>query len=79
MINSTQEQVAYEHERWDRARAGLDPRVIDLGGSLDGVDGTLFYDSVHHGERAARFIAEAMYATLGPQLGRLAAETPDDP
>jgi len=79
VINDTQENVAYEHERWDRARAGLDPRVIDLGGSLDGVDGTLFYDSVHHGERAAQFIAEAMYTTLGPQLEQLAAETPDDP
>ncbi|MBL8777003.1 MAG: SGNH/GDSL hydrolase family protein [Acidimicrobiales bacterium] len=71
----TQDDLEWERPRWEEARGQLDERVIDLGSSLDGVDGTLMFDWVHHNERAAAVIAAAMYETLGPQL-REALDSP---
>lgn len=73
VIRSSQADIDYQRGTWAQARAALGPDVIDVAGSLDGVDGTLFYDWVHHNERAAGLIAAAMYPTFEAQLQPLVA------
>jgi lysophospholipase L1-like esterase len=71
VIQQTEESVDTESRRWDRGRALLDPRVTDLGAVFDGVEGTIYYDSVHHDEAGAELVAEALYDTLRPRLQQL--------
>ncbi len=53
-------------------RAALPPDVVDLGDVLDGDLEPTYTDDVHHNERGARTIAEAMFVELEPELRRLA-------
>jgi hypothetical protein len=52
----------------DAARSRLDPAVIDLSESLDGVRKPVMYDFVHTNEVGARVIARALYERLRPRL-----------
>jgi hypothetical protein len=53
------------------ARSHLDPAVVDLSASLNGVRKPVMYDFVHTNELGARVIARAFYERLRPQLLRL--------
>jgi lysophospholipase L1-like esterase len=53
------------------ARSHLDPAVVDLSASLNGVRKPVMYDFVHTNELGARVIARALYERLRPQLRRL--------
>jgi hypothetical protein len=53
----------------------LDDDVIDLTDALDGTREPLFTDDVHHNERGARLIAEALFARVEPQLRESARGT----
>ena len=53
------------------ARSHLDPAVVDLSDSLNGVSKPVMYDFVHTNELGARVIARALYQQLRPELLRL--------
>jgi lysophospholipase L1-like esterase len=48
--------------------------VVDLTDALDDNDEPLFTDDVHHNEKGARLIAEAIFASLRADLELLASE-----
>jgi lysophospholipase L1-like esterase len=52
------------------ARSRLDPAVVDLSDSLNGVRKPVMYDFVHTNELGARVVARALYERLRPQLLR---------
>jgi lysophospholipase L1-like esterase len=53
------------------ARSHLDPAVVDLSDSLNGVSKPVMYDFVHTNELGARVVARALYERLRPELLRL--------
>lgn len=56
-----------------QVRPLLDPAVHDVADCLDGLDAEVYWDDIHHNERAADVIAGCVYADLAPQLQALAA------
>ena len=52
--------------------AQLPPDVIDVTQVFNGREQDLYFDVVHTNEEGARLLAEAMWATLGPELVTLA-------
>ena len=52
-------------------RERLPSGVVDISDALDHVDGPVLSDYVHLNERGGRAVAEAMYATLAPEVRRL--------
>ncbi len=56
------------------AAASLPPDVTNLRDVLAEDTGPLFTDDVHHNERGARIVAEALFAELQPDLRRLQAQ-----
>ena len=54
-------------------RSFLPKDVADLSDSLDGAQGPLFTDDVHHNEEGARLIAAAMFTRIEGDLQRLVA------
>ncbi len=49
------------------ARAGLDPRIVDLGDTFVGVPRPLYFD-FHFNEEGASLVADAIYEQVGPAL-----------
>lgn len=67
---------AWSRQWWQAARDRLPEEVVDVADALDALDEPVFFDTMHHNERAARVIAEELYRTLRPAILRAAEGAP---
>lgn len=68
----------FSAKRSAAASEALDPEVVDLSRSFDGIEEPIFYDSNHTNELGARIIAEALFEHLEPAFSTENQRQPSD-